>query len=107
MGRPGGTSSGWRRPAAVLALAAIVALGVWGWRARATVPERDVIAAARPPAPAPPTAVAPPSARTPSNVVVPYVAPPRPKAVAAVGAQAAAEYRRRARYPRWAQPLTQ
>jgi hypothetical protein len=110
MSRRGGTND-WRRPAALLAAVVTVAAGVWAWRARATVPERDVVAAARPatheptPAPSADPDPAQQAKRTPSNVVVPYVAPPKPKAVAAIGAQAAAEYRRRARYPRWAQPL--
>jgi hypothetical protein len=94
-----------------VAVVVTVAGGLIGWWARASTPHRDVEAAVRPPAATPPPApslddaAATPPPRTPSNVVVPYVEPPKVKAVAAVGAQAAAEYRRRARYPRSAQPL--
>jgi hypothetical protein len=101
----------WRHPAAVVAALVTIAGGLIGWWARATVPTRDATAAVRPLAAAPsaPSPIAPavvtPPPRTPSNVVVPYVEPPKVKAVAAIGAQAAAEYRRRARYPRSAQPL--
>jgi hypothetical protein len=94
----------------VLALAIVAGVGV-AWWARATVPATDVVVAARPLAPKPapaastsaPAQASPP--RTPANIVVPYVAPPPVKATAAVGAQAAADYRRRARFPRSAQPL--
>jgi hypothetical protein len=90
---------------AVTVLAAVV-----GWWARASVPERDRSAAVTPqaasaPVPSATAAPAPPPPHGPSHVVVPYVAPPKVKATAAVGAHAAAEYRRRARYPRSAQPL--
>ena len=101
----------WRRAAAVaLALAIVAGVGV-AWWARATVPATDVVVAARPlaPKPAPAASTSAPAQatapRTPANIVVPYVAPPPVKATAAVGAQAAADYRRRARYPRSAQPL--
>jgi hypothetical protein len=94
----------------MLALAIVAGVGV-AWWARATVPAADVVVAARSltPAPTPPastSAPAPaPAPRAPANIVVPYVAPPPVKAPAGVGAQAAADYRRRARYPRSAQPL--
>src|SRR5688572_3176171 len=105
----GGGMPGWRRPAAVLAGVVLVAAAWLAWWARASVPARDVVVAARPLAdaatPAAPDPASPPPARTPSNVVVPYVKPPEPKAVPAIGLQTAAEYRRRARYPRAAQPL--
>jgi hypothetical protein len=71
----------------------------------------DVVVAARPLTTKTPPAVstsapAPsPAQPAPANIVVPYVAPPAVKAPAGVGAQAAADYRRRARYPRSAQPL--
>jgi hypothetical protein len=93
----------------VLVATAAIGAGLLAWWARANVPERDVVAAVRPlsgspSAPSPADAAAP-ATRTPSNVVVPYVTPPKPKAIAAVGAAAAADYRRRARYPRSAHPL--
>ena len=111
MQRRGRMPRSWRHPAAVVVALVTVVGALIGWWARASVPARDVTIAARPlaapPAPTstddPAPAVVPP--RTPSNVVVPYVKPPAAKAVAGVGAQAAAEYRRRARYPRSAQPL--
>lgn len=90
--------------AATIGAALVAALILW-W-VRAGGPGSDVVAAVRPLAPAgtsaPATATAP---HVPTNVVVPYVKPPPPRAIAAVGANAAAEYRRRARYPRAAQPL--
>src|SRR5436190_4111175 len=101
----------WRRAAAVtVALAIVAGVGV-AWWAQATVPAADVVVAARPLTSAPPpagstsAAAQAPAPRTPANIVVPYVAPPPVKALAMVGTQAAADYRRRARYPRSAQPL--
>ncbi len=111
MKRRGGLPRSWRHPAAVVAVLVAVAGGLIGWWARASVPQPAVEVAVAPltaaaPAPEPTDAAAASApARTPSNVVVPYVEPPKPRAVAAVGADAAAEYRRRARYPRSAQPL--
>lgn len=90
--------------AAVLISAAIAAALILWW-ARAEGPGHEVVAAVRPldsVAAAAPTTAAP---RVPTNVVVPYVKPPAPRAIAAVGVNAAADYRRRARYPRSAQPL--
>jgi hypothetical protein len=104
----GGMPSGWRRPAVVLTLIVFGAAGVVAWWARASVPARDAVVTARPPAAAAPTdadARTASASRAPSHVVVPYVKPPPVKAVPALGMQAAAEYRRRARYPRSAQPL--
>jgi hypothetical protein len=103
-----GTPGRWRRPAALGAVLVVLAAGLAAWWARATVPREDVAA---PPAPVPRAAAAAPStpasaARTPTNVVVPYVEPPPVKRLAALGQQTAADYRRRARYPRSAQPLT-
>src|SRR5262245_40824911 len=105
MASGGGMPRGWRRPAA--ALAVVVAAGaVWlGWWARASVPGRAVHASVAPLATSPAAPDPAPSA-TPSSVVVGRAASPRrAKMVPAVGLEAAAEYRRRARYPRWAQPL--
>jgi hypothetical protein len=100
----GGRSPDWRRPAAVLVALVAIGIGMVVWRARASVPSADVVVAARSLA-TPDAASAPQATRAPTNVVVPYVKPPTVKAVAAIGQQAAAEYRRRARYPRSAQPL--
>jgi hypothetical protein len=101
-----GTSDRWRRPAAAAVVLGALAAGLAAWWARASVPRGDVVAAASAPAPTVAAAREPAPPSAPSNVVVGYVRPPAPKAVAAVGLQAAAEYRRRARYPRSAQPLT-
>jgi len=106
--REGGrTPRDWRRPAVVLAALVATATGWLVWQARATAPARDVVAASAPAAPSAPgtgpDATAP--GRTPAHLVVPYVAPPPPKTLPAIGANAAADYRRRARYPRAAQPL--
>jgi len=101
--------SGWRRPAALLTGVVFAGAALLAWWARASVPASDVVAAVRPlesAATAPtPAGAAATAARAPSSIVVPSVKPPSVKAVPAIGAQAAAEYRRRARYPRSAQPL--
>src|SRR5262249_13347676 len=89
------------------AMGAVLLAALMFWWARAGRPGGDVVAAVRPLAPA--AAVAPtaaPAPHVPTQVVVPYVKPPASGAIPAVGANAAAEYRRRARYPRSAQPLT-
>src|SRR5215470_2712610 len=109
----GGKQRTWRHPAALITIGLTIAAALLGWLGRESVPPGDVHASVPPPAPvaapAPPPAAphaeAPP-AHVPSNVVVPYVAPPKLKAVTAVGTEAAEEYRRRARYPRSAQPLS-
>jgi hypothetical protein len=97
-----------RRAAVVVFALCLAAVGFLAWWARASVPAADVVVAAQPLEPG--TATADPASasaprRAPTNVVVPYVEPPPVKGVAALGQQAAAEYRRRARYPRSAQPL--
>jgi hypothetical protein len=106
--RPRGGRNRWWRPAAIATGLVIVVATLLGWWARASVVPRTGAASTRPPGttptPAPPAPV-PPAPRAPTTVVVPYVVPPPVKGLVAVGAQAAAEYRRRARYPRSAQPL--
>lgn len=95
-----------RRRAAGVVLALVAAgVGVAVWRVRAAVPSGGTVAVAPEAAPNTPDAAVPAAAPPPGHVVVPYVKPPSVKAVPAIGQQAAAEYRRRARYPRSAQPL--